>query len=170
MMELAASGAIAEQAARENMSARTGRILFARRTEKELGRNGKRRFVRWSTQAPRLHWAFQLKERFITNWADNDVEDWPEWAAAVEWLTGIDYGPVIALVERNLEGLQSFIREAQKARGFAADQAKAHEIAGLKLKGVYSFAGARAAVLSKFGVQAGDSASGPAASDGGGGV
>lgn len=38
------------------------------------------------------------KEKFITNWADN-VEDSPAWAAA-EWPTGIDYGPLVALVER----------------------------------------------------------------------
>jgi hypothetical protein len=49
----------------------------------------------------------------------------------------------------------------RKGKGFASYQAKAKEIAGLKLEGVYSLAGARAAVLSKYGEQPGDSGSVP---------
>jgi hypothetical protein len=168
MMEAAASGAIAEQAAREHMAAQTGRILFARRTEKELGRNGRRRLLRWQHEASSLYTAYRLKEQFTKDWAKNDLQRWPNWVVDARRLAGIDYGPVITLVESNLGGLQGFIREARKMGGFAAYQAKANEIAGMKLEGVYSFAGARAAVLSKYGVQAGDSVSGPAVLDGGG--
>ena len=119
---------------------------------------------------PSLYRAYQLKETFIKDWAGNNVGRWAAWKAAARELAGIDYGPVIALVERNLEGLQSFIREARKMTGVAAYQARAVEIAGLKLEGVYSFAGARAAVLSKYGVQAVDSGSGSAVPDGAGGL
>ena len=167
MMEEAASGAIAEQAAREGKAAMTGRILFARRDEK-LGRNGKRRLVRWREQAPFLGAAYDTKELFIEYWTKNRVDQWREWADGAKWLVGIDYDPVIALVERNLEGLKGYIREASEKLGFAGYRATVDAIAGLELEGVRSFAGARAAVLSKFPGKAPGSAANSNVPDGAG--
>jgi hypothetical protein len=181
LMEEAVGGAIEEQATREGMAARTGRILFARRGHgrpnrhgkfgaRKLGRNGTRRLNRWSREAPSLYEAYQCKETFIENWANNRMENWPAWVAAARSLEPIDYRPVIAMVESNFDGLKSYILEAKKTIGVTAYRATVSEIAALRFPGVYSFAGARAAVLSKYGVNALDRAAHSDVPNGAGGA
>lgn len=157
LMLRAAAEAIAAQAEREGKTAKTRLILFSRRRD-DLGRIGVRRLRAWSNDAPAIARAYHLKEEFLDlcgSWRKRDWLDWKEKAARLpeiggEGSTRIDYGDVIALIDRYAEAIEGF--RDQRVKGEFREYEKTLAVlAKLPRTGARSFAGTRALILQRFG-------------------
>ncbi|MDP2411506.1 MAG: helix-turn-helix domain-containing protein [Pseudolabrys sp.] len=155
LMLRASEAAIAAQAHREGRTAKTRLILFSRRRG-DLGRVGARRLWAWSNDAPAIALAYDLKEELLElcgSWRRQGWENWKSGAARLPYIGGeastrIDYGGVVALIDRYAEGIEGYLQERGAFREY---ERTLSALADLAPTGARSFAGARAYVLQKFG-------------------
>jgi len=169
MMLQAAREAIAAQAMREGMAAKTGEILFARGGD-DLGRNARRRLGRWASEASQLRRAYELKNDFARLCSVFTKKRWADWRddaialADVDrgGLPAIDYAAAVAVFERYADGLAAY--QAERSEWRVCERTLA-ALGGFKAGGTRSFSATRAAVLQKFGVRASDEAKGALAED-----
>lgn len=151
------------------MAAKTGAILFAQQKD-EPGRNARRRLGRWAQEAPQLRKAYELKNDFARLCSVFTKKGWTEWRDQANALAGIDrgglpaieYAGVVGLFARYAEGLATYQGERKEWRACERTLAALAELAPI---GTRSFAGARAAVLQKFGARAASEAKGAPAED-----
>ena len=157
LMLRAAGEAIAVQAKREGKAAKTRLILFSRRRD-DLGRIGTRRLRAWSNDAPATARAYDLKEELLDlfkSWRQREWLDWKEKAARLPEIvdkasTTIDFGGVIALIDRYAEAIEKYQAEVKKGE-FREYERTLYRLTELAPTGTRSFRGSCAAILQKFG-------------------